>query len=67
MDTRESIKLKSIVLNNIRRFGSDVEIKFGAGATILIAPNGSGRQLYWKLLNWRSHPVLSGWLGGGRR
>lgn len=43
MDTRESIKLKSIVLNNIRRFGSDVQINFGAGATILIAPNGSGK------------------------
>ncbi|PHV25613.1 hypothetical protein CSQ93_22940 [Janthinobacterium sp. BJB426] len=43
MDTQESIKLKSIVLNNIRRFGPDVEIKFGAGATILIAPNGSGK------------------------
>lgn len=43
MDTREPIKLKSVVLNNIRRFGADVEIKFGAGATILIAPNGSGK------------------------
>lgn len=43
MDTIEPIKLKSVVLNNIRRFGTDVEIKFGAGATILIAPNGSGK------------------------
>ncbi|EOY2466209.1 AAA family ATPase [Vibrio cholerae] len=43
MDTIEPIKLKSLVLNNIRRFGTDVEIKFGAGATILIAPNGSGK------------------------
>lgn len=43
MDTLESIKLKSIILNNIRRFGSDVQINFGAGATILIAPNGSGK------------------------
>lgn len=43
MDTQEPIKLKSVVLNNIRRFGADVEIKFGAGATILIAPNGSGK------------------------
>lgn len=43
MDTQEPIKLKSVILNNIRRFGADVEIKFGAGATILIAPNGSGK------------------------
>ncbi|WP_426117375.1 AAA family ATPase [Massilia sp. PWRC2] len=43
MDTQEPIKLKSVVLNNIRRFGPDVEIKFGAGATILIAPNGFGK------------------------
>ncbi len=43
METQEPIKLKSLVLNNIRRFGADVEIKFGAGATILIAPNGSGK------------------------
>lgn len=43
MDTQGPIKLKSVVLNNIRRFGADVEIKFGAGATILIAPNGSGK------------------------
>lgn len=43
MDIQEPIKLKSVVLNNIRRFGADVEIKFGAGATILIAPNGSGK------------------------
>jgi DNA repair exonuclease SbcCD ATPase subunit len=43
MDTQEPIKLKSVVLNNIRRFGANVEIKFGAGATILIAPNGSGK------------------------
>lgn len=43
MDTIEPIKLKSIVINNIRRFGENVEIKFGAGATILIAPNGSGK------------------------
>ncbi|WP_238085391.1 MULTISPECIES: AAA family ATPase [Pseudescherichia] len=43
MDTLESIKLKSITLNNIRRFGSDVQINFGSGATIFIAPNGSGK------------------------
>ena len=43
MDTLGPIKLKSVILNNIRRFGADVEIKFGAGATILIAPNGSGK------------------------
>ncbi len=43
MDQQDSIKLESISLNNIRRFGKDVEIKFGAGATIVVAPNGSGK------------------------
>lgn len=43
MDKPAPIKLKSIKLNNIRRFGHDVEIKFGTGATILLAPNGSGK------------------------
>jgi exonuclease SbcC len=37
------MRLDSITLNNIRRFGEDVEIKMGAGATILLAPNGTGK------------------------
>lgn len=35
--------LNSIELSNIRRFASNVKIDIGPGATILIAPNGTGK------------------------
>lgn len=35
--------LNSIELSNIRRFSSNVRIDIGPGATILIAPNGTGK------------------------
>lgn len=35
--------LKSITLSNIRRFGADTKIEFSSGATILLAPNGTGK------------------------
>lgn len=35
--------LKSIELSNIRRFSSNVKIDIGPGATILLAPNGTGK------------------------
>ncbi|MFL1551184.1 AAA family ATPase [Pseudomonas sp. D47] len=36
-------KLKSVTLSNIRRFGSEATIELSPGATILIAPNGTGK------------------------
>ncbi|SAI23930.1 chromosome segregation protein smc [Bordetella ansorpii] len=36
-------QLKSLTLSNIRRFGSDTKIEFSQGATILLAPNGTGK------------------------
>lgn len=36
-------QLKSITLSNIRRFGCDTKIEFSRGATILLAPNGTGK------------------------
>lgn len=36
-------KLDSIVLSNLRKFGSDVTIELSPGATILLAPNGTGK------------------------
>lgn len=36
-------KLNSITLSNLRKFGSDVTIELGPGATILLAPNGTGK------------------------
>lgn len=36
-------QLKSITLSNIRRFGIDTTIELSRGATILLAPNGTGK------------------------
>jgi exonuclease SbcC len=36
-------KLKSLTLSNLRRFGENTKIKFGEEATIIIAPNGTGK------------------------
>lgn len=36
-------KMKSITLSNIRRFGPNAKIEFSPGATILLAPNGTGK------------------------
>lgn len=35
--------LKRITISNARRFAKDVSIDFGQGATILLAPNGTGK------------------------
>jgi exonuclease SbcC len=35
--------LDSIIIKNIRRFGNDVTIDIGQGATIFYAPNGTGK------------------------
>lgn len=36
-------QLKSITLSNIRRFGANTTIELNRGATILLAPNGTGK------------------------
>lgn len=36
-------KLDSITLSNLRKFGSEVKIQLSPGATILLAPNGTGK------------------------
>ncbi|ERH50903.1 chromosome segregation protein SMC [Ectopseudomonas chengduensis] len=36
-------QLKSITLSNIRRFGTETTIELSRGATILLAPNGTGK------------------------
>jgi exonuclease SbcC len=36
-------KLNSITLSNLRKFGPDVTIELSPGATILLAPNGTGK------------------------
>ncbi|ABR50060.1 SMC domain protein [Alkaliphilus metalliredigens QYMF] len=39
----KNIHLNKISISNARRFAKDVEINFGKGATILLAPNGTGK------------------------
>lgn len=36
-------KIKSLTLSNVRRFSENAKIKFGEGATIIVAPNGTGK------------------------
>jgi DNA repair protein SbcC/Rad50 len=36
-------QLKSITLSNIRRFSAETKIELSRGATILLAPNGTGK------------------------
>lgn len=42
--------LKSLTLSNIRRFGVDTTIEFSRGATILLAPNGTGKTAIFEAL-----------------
>ncbi|MCK5580005.1 MAG: AAA family ATPase, partial [Candidatus Omnitrophica bacterium] len=35
--------IEKIIINNARRFGENIEIDFGVGATIILAPNGIGK------------------------
>ncbi|MDI3324347.1 AAA family ATPase [Pontibacterium granulatum] len=42
--------LKSITLSNIRRFGADTTIELSRGATILLAPNGTGKTSFFEAI-----------------
>lgn len=35
--------IEKITINNARRFGGNIEVDFGSGATIILAPNGTGK------------------------
>lgn len=35
--------IEKIIINNARRLGENIEIEFGKGATIILAPNGTGK------------------------
>lgn len=43
-------RLKSLTLSNIRRFGVGTTIEFSRGATILLAPNGTGKTAIFEAL-----------------
>ncbi|WP_339470251.1 AAA family ATPase [Pseudomonas capeferrum] len=43
-------QLKSITLSNIRRFGTDTTIELSRGATILLAPNGTGKTAFFEAI-----------------
>ena len=43
-------QLKSITLSNIRRFSADTTIELSQGATILLAPNGTGKTAFFEAI-----------------
>ncbi|MEN4701120.1 chromosome segregation protein SMC [Ewingella americana] len=43
-------QLKSITLSNIRRYGADTKIELSGGATILLAPNGTGKTAFFEAI-----------------
>jgi exonuclease SbcC len=43
-------KLSSITISNIRRFGADVTIGLSPGATVLLAPNGTGKTAFFEAI-----------------
>ncbi|MFE0587799.1 hypothetical protein [Pantoea vagans] len=43
-------KLKSITLSNIRRYGAETKIELSQGATILLAPNGTGKTAFFEAI-----------------
>ncbi|WP_312158216.1 AAA family ATPase, partial [Pantoea piersonii] len=43
-------QLKSITLSNIRRYGADTRIELSEGATILLAPNGTGKTAFFEAI-----------------
>lgn len=43
-------ELKSITLSNIRRFSADTTIELSEGATILLAPNGTGKTAFFEAI-----------------
>lgn len=43
-------QLKSITLSNIRRYGADTRIDLSEGATILLAPNGTGKTAFFEAI-----------------
>lgn len=59
--------LHKITISNARRFAKDVEITFGKGATIILAPNGTGKTTVFEAIEFALtgsiqrlvHPPLS--------
>ncbi|MEX9975561.1 AAA family ATPase [Providencia rettgeri] len=43
-------QLKSITLSNVRRYGVDTKIELSGGATILLAPNGTGKTAFFEAI-----------------
>lgn len=42
--------IEKVIINNARRFGKNVEIDFGTGATIILAPNGTGKTTIFEVI-----------------
>jgi len=58
-----NIHLNKISISNARRFAKDVEIDFGKGATILLAPNGTGKTTIFEAIELALTGTLESKLG----
>lgn len=58
-----NLHLNKISISNARRFAKDVEIDFGKGATILLAPNGTGKTTIFEAIELALTGTLESKLG----
>ena len=58
-----NIHLNKISISNARRFAKNVEIDFGKGATILLAPNGTGKTTIFEAIELALTGTLESKLG----
>ncbi|MBF0410966.1 MAG: AAA family ATPase [Candidatus Riflebacteria bacterium] len=59
----KNLHLNKISISNARRFSKDVEIDFGKGATIILAPNGTGKTTIFEAIELALTGTLESRLG----
>lgn len=59
----KNLHLNKITISNARRFSKDVEINFGKGATLLLAPNGTGKTTIFEAIELALTGTLESRLG----
>ncbi|WP_433851548.1 AAA family ATPase [Stenotrophomonas nitritireducens] len=51
--------LASVTLSNVRRFGKDVKVDLSPGATVLLAPNGTGKTAFFEAIEFALTGMVS--------
>ncbi len=59
----KNLYLNKMSISNARRFSKDVEIDFGKGATLLLAPNGTGKTTIFEAIEFALTGTLESRLG----